>query len=107
MSIRDRVYLTWSYGKPQLIIGGVYNLFCTQLLALSFSYTVFVDAFIIKAALYAVTLYLTSQLRARDAAFFYINLGLSRRRMQLGILLTDFLALALLLTIVLLFHGEA
>ena len=54
---------------------------------------------------YAVTLYLAVQLRGRDAGFFYINLGLSRRKLQLSVLLVDFAALAILLTIVLLLHG--
>ena len=105
MTFRDRIYLTWNYGKVQFFIGFVYNLVCTMLLAGGFSYTFFVDAFIVKAVVYAVTFYLVKQFRNRDAIFFYINLGLSDRKLQLSVLLVDFLVLAILLTTVLLLHG--
>lgn len=99
------MYLTWSYGKAQLVIGGVYNLFCTQLLASSFSYTVFVYAFMIKVPVYALVLYLFTQFRDRDSVFFYINLGISPKRLQRRVFLVDFLSLTVLLTIVLLCNG--
>ena len=105
MQIRDRISLTWRYGKAQLLIGAVYNLFCAGLLAVDFSYAFFVDSIILKAALTAITLYLVKQLRDRDAIFFYINLGLSRRKLQISVILADFLALAILLTSVLIIHG--
>ena len=105
MTLRDRISLTWRYGKAQLLIGAVYNLFCTGLLAEQVSYTFFVNSFILKALLTAVTLYLVKQFSDRDAIFFYINLGLSRRKLQVSVILADFLALALLLTAVLLIHG--
>ena len=105
MTLGNRISLTWRYGKAQLLIGAVYNLFCTGLLAGEVSYTFFVDAFILKAALTAITLYLAHQFRDRDAIFFYINLGFSRRKLQISVILTDFLALATLLTSVLLIHG--
>ena len=44
-------------------------------------------------------------LKDRDAIFIYINLGLSRRELQISVILADFLALAILLTSVLVFHG--
>lgn len=105
MTIRDRIYLTWSYGKGQFIIGLVYNLVCMRYLAMGISYTFFVEAFIVKAFLYAITLFFIDQFRRRDAIFFYINLGLSRRKLQGSILLADFLILAILLSAVLLIYG--
>jgi hypothetical protein len=48
---------------------------------------------------------LTRQFQNRDAIFFYINLGLSRRKLQLSVLVIDYLVLAILLTSVLLLHG--
>ena len=105
MKLQDRIYLTWKYGKTQFLVGGVYNLFCTILLWNGFSYTFFVQAFILKAVLYAITLYLAKLFRDRDSIFFYINLGLSSRKLQLSVLLIDFLALAILLTAVLLLRG--
>ena len=105
MTLRDRISLTWRYGKAQLLIGAVYNLFCTGLLAEQVSYTFFLDSFILKAVLTAITLYLVKQFRDRDAIFFYINLGLSRRKLQISVILADFLMLAILLTSVLIFHG--
>ena len=105
MTLGNRISLTWRYGKVQLLIGAVYNLFCAGLLAGEVSYTFFVDAFILKAVLTAIILYLVHQFRDRDAIFFYINLGLSRRKLQISVILADFLALAILLTTVLIFHG--
>ncbi len=105
MTLRDRIYLTWSYGKIQFLVGAVYNIVCAQLLMRGFSYAFYIDAFILKAAVYAITYYLVRQFRGRDAIFFYINLGLSRRKLQLSVLLVDFLVLAILLTTVMLTHG--
>ena len=105
MTFRDRIYLTWSYGKIQFLVGAVYNIVCTLLLTRGFSYSFYIDSFILKAAVYAITYYLVRQFRDRDAIFFYINLGLSRRKLQLSVLLVDFLFLAILLTTVMLIHG--
>lgn len=89
MTLRDHIFLTWNYGKAPLLVGGVYNLFCTYLQATGFSYAFFVDAFILKAVLVAITLYLVKQFRDRDAVFFYINLGLSRRKMLIRVVLAE------------------
>lgn len=105
MFLRDRIYLTWNYGKIQIIVGAVYNAVCTVLLASGFSYAFFVDAYILKAVVYAITFYLVRQFRNRDAIFFYINLGLSRRGLQVSVLAADFMMLTILLTTVLLIHG--
>ena len=105
MTLCDRISLTWRYGKAQLLIGALYNLFCARLLANGVSYSFFVDSFILKAVLTAIILYLAWQFRDRDAIFFYINLGLSRRKLQISVVLADFLALAILLVSVLLIYG--
>ncbi|MBO4566823.1 MAG: hypothetical protein J5695_06320 [Bacteroidales bacterium] len=105
MTLRDRISLTWRYGKAQLLIGAVYNLVCVSFLLSGISYAFFVDCFIIKALVTAITMYLASKFRDRDAIFFYINLGLSQRKMQISVVLADFFALAILLTSVLLING--
>ena len=105
MTLPERIRLTWNYGKPMFLVGGIYNAFCTFLLAKGFSYSFFVDAFILKVFLTAVTLFLVKQFRDRDAFFFYINLGLSRRKLLISVVLADFLVLAVLLTIVLQIYG--
>lgn len=105
MTLKEKIYLTWSYGKVQFLVGVVYNIMCAQLLANSFFYSIFVDAFILKAVVYATTFYLVKQCRNRDVVFFYINLGLSTRKMQLTILLIDFLTLALILSTIMLLHA--
>ena len=105
MTLRDRISLTWRYGKGIFLIGAVYNLVCAIVQSGGFSYTFMVDSFIIKAVLTAFIVYLMEQLRDRDAIFFYINLGLSRRKLLISVILADFLVLAVLLTIVLLVHG--
>jgi len=105
MTVRDRISLTWRYGKAQLLIGAVYNLVCMNFLLIDISYTFFVDCFIIKAFVTALVLFMASKFRDRDAIFFYINLGLTRRKLQVSVILADYLALAVLLTSVLVFHG--
>ena len=105
MTLRDRISLTWRYGKAQLLIGALYNLFCARLLANGVSYSFFVDCFIVKVVITAIVMYLASKFRDRDAIFFYINLGLSRRKMLISIVLADFLTLAILLISVLLIYG--
>ena len=64
-----------------------------------------VDSFILKVALMAITLYLVKQFRDRDTIFFYINLGLSRRKLLISVILIDFLSLAVLMAIVYLIYG--
>ena len=105
MTLRDRIYLTWSYGKAQLLLGGIYNLACTMLLAHGIVYTLLVDVFILKAVFTAILLYLVNNFRNPGTCFFYINLGLSRRRLTVSIVLIDFLALAIMLALVLLIYG--
>jgi hypothetical protein len=107
MTLRDRIYLTWNYGKAQFLLGGIYNLACTMLLAHGIVYALFVDFYILKAVFTAILLYLVHHFRNPSACFFYINLGLSRRRLTISIVLIDFLALAIMLAIVLLIHGKA
>ena len=105
MTFRDGISLTWRYGKTQLLIGTVFNLVCMHYLSIEISYSFFVDCFIMKVPVTAVTLYLVRKFRDRDAIFFYINLGLSRRKLQTSVILADFLMLAILLSSVLIFHG--
>ena len=101
----DRISLIWRYGKGIFIIGAVYNLVCAGFQTLGFSYTFMVDSFILKGVLLAITLYLVKQFRDRDAIFFYINLGLSRRKLLISVVLIDFLALAVLMAIMHLIYG--
>lgn len=105
MTILDRISLIWRYGKGIFIIGAVYNLVCAGFQTLGFSYTFMVDSFILKGVLMAITLYLVKQFRDRDTIFFYINLGLSRRKLLVSVILADFLALAILMTVTLLIYG--
>ena len=105
MTLRDRISLTWRYGKVIFLIGAVYNLVCARFQTLGFSYTFMVDSFILKVALMAITLYLVKQFRERDTIFFYINLGLSRRKLLISVILIDFLSLAVLMAIVYLIYG--
>ena len=105
MTLRDRISLTWRYGKGIFLIGAVYNLVCAGFQSDGFSYTFLVDSFIIKAVVTAITVYLVTQFHDRDAIFFYINLGLSRRKLLTTIILIDFLALAVLMTIMFFIYG--
>ena len=105
MTLRDRISLIWRYGKAQLLIGAVYNLVCMNFLLNGISYTFFVDCFIVKVGVTAIVMYLASKFRDRDAIFFYINLSLSRRILLISVILIDFLALAILMTIMLFIYG--
>ena len=105
MTILDRISLIWRYGKGIFIIGAVYNLVCAGFQTLGFSYTFMVDSFILKGVLLAITLYLMKQFRDRDAIFFYINLGLSRKNLLISVILIDFLSLAVLMAIMHLIYG--
>ena len=105
MTILDRISLIWRYGKGIFIIGAVYNLVCAGFQTLGFSYTFMVDSFILKGVLMAITLYLVKQFRDRDAIFFYINLGLSCRKLLISVILIDFLSLAVLMAITHLIYG--
>ena len=107
MTLRDRISLTLRFGKALFLIGAVYNVVCAGFQAGGFSYTYMVDSFIIKAVVTAIAVYLLNHFRDRDAIFFYINLGLSRRGMLTSIILADFLALAFLMTVMLLMYGKA
>ena len=98
----EKVLLTAGYGKGSLLLGGLYNVFCAALLALSFSYAGVLYAFVFKTMFTAVVLYLRKQFEKRDAVFFYINLGLTRRGMETAVLAADYLALAILLAIIML-----
>ena len=105
MTLWDRISLTWRYGTGIFLIGAVYNVVCAGFQSGGFSYSFMVDSFIIKAVVTAIAVYLTDQFRDRDAIFFYINLGLSRGKLLFCVILVDFLALALLMTIMRLIYG--
>ena len=94
--IGRNIGLVWMYGKWIILIGGLYNLACTSFLAWVFSYAGLVVAFILKTLFTAVVLYLHRVFEARDAVFFYINLGLSRKRLMAATLSIDFGFLLLL-----------
>ena len=88
--IGRNIGLTWMYGKWMILAGGLFNLACTAFLAGAFSYAGLVVAFILKVLFTAVVLYLHRVFEARDAVFFYINMGLSRKHLMAATLSIDF-----------------
>ncbi|MBO5563178.1 MAG: hypothetical protein J5939_05655 [Bacteroidales bacterium] len=78
---------------------------CAGFQAGGFSYTFMVDSFIIKAVVTVITVYLVMRFRDRDSIFFYINLGLTRRKLLTSVILADFLALAILMALMHLIYG--
>ena len=94
--IGRNIGLVWMYGKWIILAGGLFNLACVAFLAGAFSYMVLVDAFILKSLFTAVVLYLHRRFEDRDAIFFYINLGWSRKRLMAATLSIDFGFLLLL-----------
>ena len=105
MILRDRISLTWRFGKGIFLIGTAYNLVCAGFQAGGFSYAFMVDSFIIKAVVTVITVYLVMRFRDRDSIFFYINLGLTRRKLFTSVILADFLALAILMALMHLIYG--
>ena len=105
MTLLDRISLVWRYGKGIFLVGALYNAVCALLLAGGFFYSFFVDTFILKVPVTAITVYLVMLFRDRDHIFFYINMGLSRRKLLTTVILIDFLALAVLETVILFIYG--
>ena len=95
-TIGQNIRLVWMYGKWIILAGGLYNLVCAAFLAGAFSYMGLVDALILKMLFTAVVLYLHRRFEDRDAVFFYINLGWSRKRLMAATLSIDFGFLVLL-----------
>lgn len=100
ISFWDRVRLTLSYGWVLLFCGALFNVVCGCILATSFIYSGIVLSLILKLLCTAALLYLQRQFEHRDAVFFYINLGLTRRRMLATVLAIDYLVWALMITII-------
>ena len=89
-NIGRNIGLVWMYGKWIILVGGLYNLAWASFLAWAFSYVGLITAFILKTPFTAVVLYLHRVFESRDAVFFYINLGLSRKRLMAATLSIDF-----------------
>ena len=100
ISFWDRVRLTFSYGWVLLFCGAFFNVVCGLLLAASFIYSGILLSLIIKLLCTAALLYLQRQFEHRDAVYFYITLGLTRRRMLATVLAIDYLVWALMITII-------
>ena len=100
ISFWDRVRLTLSYGWVLLFCGALFNVVCGLLLATSFIYSGILLSLILKLLCTGVLLYLQRQFEHRDAVYFYINLGLTRRRMLATVLAIDYLVWALMITII-------
>ena len=82
--------LVLMYGKWIILAGGLYNLVCAAFLAGAFSYGGLVAALVLKMPYTAIVLYLHRQFEDRDAVFFYINLGMSRKCLMAATLSIDF-----------------
>ena len=105
MTLRDRISLTWRYGKGIFLIGAVYNAVCARVQAGGFSYTFMMDSFIMKSVVTVIAVYMVKLFSDRDAIFFYINLGLTRKKLLTSIILVDYLVLALAMAIMHLIYG--
>lgn len=99
MTLRDRISLTWRYGKGIFLIGAVYNVVCARVQSGGFSYTFMMESFILKSAVTVIAVYMVKLFSDRDAIFFYINLGLTRKKLLTSIILVDYLVLALAMAI--------
>ena len=90
------------YGAGLLVLGGLFNAASATLVSMTGSYSMVFLSLILKVGVSAVSLYLNRRFENRDAVFFYINLGLNRRRMLATVLAVDYLVWAALVAIILL-----
>ena len=97
-----KIRLMMGYGAGLLVLGGLFNAVCAVLLSAGFFYGAIVITLILKTGVTAVSLYLKRRFENRDSVFFYINLGLSRRRMLTSVLAVDYLVWAAMVVIILL-----
>ena len=102
VSWMERFRLTLGSGAGLLVLGGLFNAVCAVLLSAGFFYGAILITFILKVGVTAVSMYLKRQFESRDSVFFYINLGLSRRRMLTTVLAVDYLVWAAMVVIILL-----
>lgn len=87
ISWKDRIWLTMEYGAGLLVWGGLFNAVCSVFLSASLIF----EFLLLKLGVTGASLYLNRQFENRDAVFFYINLGLNRRRMLAEVLAVDYL----------------
>ena len=97
-----KIRLMLGYGAGLLVLGGLFNAVCAVLLSAGFFYGAIFIILILKAGVTAVSLYLNRRFENRDAVFFYINLGLTRRRMLTSVLAVDYLVWAAMVVTILL-----
>lgn len=100
ISFWDKARLAMSYGKVLLVCGALFNVVCAYFLGTFFFYAGVMESLILKVMCTGVVLYLMRQLEHRDAVFFYVNLGLTRRGMLATVLGLDYLVWAMLMTII-------
>ncbi len=100
ISFWDKARLTLGYGKVLLVCGTLFNVVSAYLLGSYFAFGGISLSLILKAFSTVFVLYLMRQFEHRDAVFFYINLGLTRRGMLTAVLALDYLVWALLMTII-------
>ena len=90
------IALVWQYGKWIVAAEMLYNAVCAAFLAEAFSYAGLVSGLLLKMMFTPVVLYLRRLFEDRDAVFFYINLGWSRKRLLAGTLAIDFVVYLLM-----------
>ena len=98
LSWKDRICLTMEYGAGLLVWGGLFNAVCSAFMSASLIF----EFLLLKLGVTAASLYLNRQFENRDAVFFYINLGLNRRRMLAEVLAVDYLVWVAMVVIMLL-----
>ena len=96
VSWMERFRLSLGYGVVLLVLGGLFNAVCAVLLSAGFFYGAILLTLILKTGVTAVSLYLKRRFENWDAVFFYINLGLSRKRLMAATMSIDFGFLLLL-----------
>jgi len=104
MPLKNHIALLWNYGKLFFLLGALFNLVCVTTLSAFFSYSGLVFAVILKVLFTTAVWYLHHLLEGRDGIFFYINLGIGRKKLTVETLSADFLFLVFLLVVLVIWN---
>lgn len=96
LQFRDKIKLSLRYGSNVLIVGGVYNVWYSFRGFLLDNFVSIWNSLLLKIVVMFVVFYFDKKRRTKDTVYFYINLGLSPRRMSISVLMIDFLSFLVL-----------
>lgn len=110
LDFRQKISLMWMYMRPVLIISGLGTLSVLSSLMLVSAEAMgdtAVMTTIVKVMVLAISCLLFTMLTSKDRRFFYINVGISTRKLTRWAICLDMAVYFLLLTIIILIRNAA